>query len=69
MDKLGQYRIFIQVAELGSFIKAAHNLNLPRASVSAAIQQLESKIGTRLLHPTRTVGLTSDGAQLLERAR
>ncbi len=70
MDKLDQYRIFIQVAEQGSFIKAAHNLNLPRASVSAAIQQLESKIGTRLLHrTTRTVGLTSDGAQLLERAR
>jgi len=70
MDKLDQYRVFIQVAELGSFIKAAHRLELPRASVSAAIQQLETQVGTRLLHrTTRYVGLTPDGAQLLEHAR
>jgi DNA-binding transcriptional LysR family regulator len=70
MDKLGQYRVFIQVAEMGSFIKAAHALELPRASVSAAIQQLESHLGTRLLHrTTRQVRLTADGAQLLERVR
>lgn len=70
MDKLDQYRVFIQVAEMGSFIKAAHALELPRASVSAAIQQLESAMGTRLLHrTTRQVRLTADGAQLLERVR
>lgn len=70
MDKLGQYRVFVQVAEMGSFIKAAHALELPRASVSAAIQQLESAMGTRLLHrTTRQVRLTADGLQLLERVR
>lgn len=70
MDRLDQYRIFIQVAEMGSFIKAAHTLELPRASVSAAIQQLEAQVGTRLLHrTTRQVRLTTDGAQLLERVR
>lgn len=70
MDKLDQYRVFTQVAEMGSFIKAAHALELPRASVSAAIQQLESNMGTRLLHrTTRQVRLTADGAQLLERVR
>lgn len=70
MDRLGQYRVFVQVAEMGSFIKAAHSLELPRASVSAAIQQLESGIGTRLLHrTTRQVRLTADGVQLLERVR
>ncbi|VVO00369.1 HTH-type transcriptional regulator DmlR [Pseudomonas fluorescens] len=70
MDKLDQYRVFVQVAEMGSFIKAAHTLELPRASVSAAIQQLESAIGTRLLHrTTRQVRLTADGMQLLERVR
>ncbi len=31
----------MQVAEMGSFIKAAHALDLPRATVSAAVQQLE----------------------------
>ncbi len=70
MDKLDQYRVFIQVADMGSFIKAAHALELPRASVSAAVQQLEASVGIRLLHrTTRQVQLTSDGAQLLERVR
>lgn len=70
MDKLDQYRVFVQVAEMGSFIKAAHALELPRASVSAAIQQLESAMGARLLHrTTRQVRLTADGMQLLERVR
>ncbi|WP_382158726.1 LysR family transcriptional regulator [Hydrogenophaga sp. ANAO-22] len=70
MDKLEQYRVFIQVAEMSSFIKAAHALELPRASVSAAIQQLETTLGTRLLHrTTRQVRPTADGLQLLERAR
>lgn len=70
MDKLDQYRVFLQVAQMGSFIKAAHALELPRASVSAAIQQLESALGTRLLHrTTRQVRLTADGAQLAEHVR
>ena len=70
MDRFEQYRVFVQVAEMGSFIKAAHALELPRASVSAAIQQLESQVGTRLLHrTTRQVRLTADGTQLLERVR
>ena len=70
MDKFDRYRVFVQVAEMGSFIKAAHALTLPRATVSAAIQQLEEKIGARLLNrTTRQVHLTADGAQLLERLR
>ncbi|AZV94328.1 LysR family transcriptional regulator [Bordetella sp. J329] len=70
MDRLDQYRIFAQIAEMGSFIKTAHALELPRASVSAAIQQLEAQVGTRLLHrTTRQVHLTADGMQLLERIR
>lgn len=70
MDRIEQYRVFIQVAELGSFIQAARLLKLPRATVSAAIQQLEANTGTRLLHrTTRKVSLTSDGTQLLQRAQ
>ncbi len=68
MDRFDQYRVFAQVAAMGSFIKAAHALDAPRASVSAAIQQLESQLGVRLLHrTTRQVRLTADGEQLLER--
>ena len=70
MDSLERYRVFVQVAEMGSFIKAAHALELPRASVSAAVQALESDLGTRLLHrTTRQVTLTAEGAQLLDRVR
>ena len=70
MDRIDRYRIFVQVAEMGSFIKAAHALELPRATVSAAVQQLEAQVGARLLHrTTRQVNLTADGAQLLARAR
>ncbi|MGE8636425.1 MAG: LysR family transcriptional regulator, partial [Achromobacter piechaudii] len=70
MDRFDQYRVFAQVAEMGSFIKAAHALELPRASVSAAIQQLETQLGVRLLHrTTRQVRLTPDGEQLLDRIR
>lgn len=70
MDRLDQYRVFMQIAEMSSFIKAAHALDLPRASVSAALQQLETSMGVRLLQrTTRQVRLTSDGRQLLERVR
>ncbi|HDR9582756.1 LysR family transcriptional regulator [Burkholderia stabilis] len=70
MDKLDQVRIFLQVAEMGSFIKAAHALDVPRATVSAAVQQLETALGTRLLHrTTRQVQLTADGALLVEHGR
>ncbi|MDR2297436.1 MAG: LysR family transcriptional regulator [Comamonas sp.] len=70
MDRIDRYRIFVQVAEMGSFIKAAHALELPRATVSAAVQQLEDQVGARLLHrTTRQVSLTADGTQLLARAR
>lgn len=70
MDRFNQYRVFAQVAEMGSFIRAANALDVPRASVSAAIQQLESQLGVRLLHrTTRQVRLTADGEQLLDRVR
>lgn len=70
MDRVDQFRVFVRVAEMGSFVKAAHALDLPPASVSAAIQQLETAVGARLLHrTTRRVQLTTDGALLLERVR
>ncbi len=70
MDRFNQYRVFAQVAEMGSFIRAANALDVPRASVSAAIQQLEGQLGVRLLHrTTRQVRLTADGEQLLDRVR
>lgn len=69
MDRLDHLRIFLRIAQCGSFTQAADQLGLPRASVSGALQQLEARLGTRLLHrTTRRVRLTSDGESLLERA-
>jgi DNA-binding transcriptional LysR family regulator len=63
-------RVFIQVAEVGSFIRASQILLMPKTTVSAAIQQLEHEMGARLFHrTTRRVQLTSDGELLLEKAR
>ncbi|RCW68185.1 LysR family transcriptional regulator [Pseudorhodoferax soli] len=70
MDRLDHLRIFLRIAQCSSFTQAADQLGLPRASVSGALQQLEARLGTRLLHrTTRRVRLTPDGESLLERAR
>jgi DNA-binding transcriptional LysR family regulator len=62
--------IFVKVAELGSFTRAADHLGLTKTRVSAAVVQLERDIGTRLLQrTTRSVRLSPDGEALLERAR
>jgi LysR family transcriptional regulator for bpeEF and oprC len=68
MDRVETMQVFVRVAETGSFTKAADGLGLPRATVSAAIQQLEASLGARLLQrTTRRVHLTQDGSALLER--
>jgi len=70
MHRLEAMRIFVRVAELGSFTRAAENLGLPKASVSTAVQQLESSHGTQLLHrTTRKVQMTQDGLAFYERCK
>jgi DNA-binding transcriptional LysR family regulator len=70
MDRLDHLRSFLRVAELGSFTAAAEQLGLPKASVSLAVQRLETEVGVQLLHrTTRRVRLTADGAQFQQRAR
>ncbi|MDI1259989.1 LysR family transcriptional regulator [Aquabacterium sp.] len=70
MDPLERLQIFHRVAELASFSQAALSLNLPKASASTAVQQLETQLGTRLLHrTTRRVQLTQDGQAFYERSK
>jgi len=62
--------IFVKVAELQSFTRAAEHLGMPKARVSLRVQALESELGVRLLQrTTRTVRPTNDGEQLLPRAK
>ncbi|WP_230353393.1 LysR family transcriptional regulator [Lelliottia sp. WAP21] len=70
MDKIHAMQLFIRVAELESFSRAADTLGLPKGSVSRQIQALENLLGTQLLHrTTRRVSLTQDGMVYYERAR
>jgi DNA-binding transcriptional LysR family regulator len=67
---LDTLRMFVKVAELASFTRAAEQLGLSKARVSTAVQQLEAQLGSRLLQrSTRAVRLTLDGEQLVVRAR
>lgn len=68
LDRIDLFRIFARVVECSSFTRAADTLGVPRSSVSAAIQELEGRVGARLLHrTTRKVSATQDGAALYER--
>ncbi|WP_353934457.1 LysR family transcriptional regulator, partial [Acinetobacter baumannii] len=64
------FRIFVRVVEGSSFTRTADDLGLPRSSVSAAIIELEGRVGARLLHrTTRKVSPTQDGTAFYERGR
>lgn len=68
MDRFHSMQLFTRIVELGSFTKAADDLQLPRATVTHAVQQLEKRLGARLLHrTTRHVSPTQDGAAYYER--
>jgi LysR family transcriptional regulator, regulator for bpeEF and oprC len=70
MDTLRAMHTFALVAQLGSFTKAAHALQLPNASVSTLVAQLEAHLQTKLLaRTTRRLSLTDDGAAYLERVQ
>ncbi len=62
MDRFDAMRALVQVVESGSYTKAALRLGLHKATVSQQIQQLEDKLGTRLLtRTTRSVTPTDEG--------
>jgi len=67
MDRIELFRIFARVVDCSSFTRAADLLDMPRTSVSAAVRELEGRVGARLLHrTTRKVSPTQDGMALYE---
>lgn len=67
---LKQIRYFIAAAETGQVSHAAAELNVSQSAVTAAIQQLESIVGTRLFERRPSgVSLTPEGARFVLHAR
>ena len=70
MQNLEPILIFITVAEMGSFTRAADSLGIQKGRASTAVRKLEEDVGVRLLHrTTRSVQLTEDGRVFHARAR
>jgi len=70
MDRLSTLQVFVEVAERGSFSKAAEALELSNSAVSKQVAALEDRLGVRLLNrTTRRVSLTDVGQAYWERAR
>ncbi|MDR3507895.1 MAG: LysR family transcriptional regulator [Caulobacteraceae bacterium] len=62
MDRFEAMRVFSRVVERRSFTLTAQDLGLPRSTVTEAVQQLEARLGVKLLQrTTRHVSPTLDG--------
>jgi DNA-binding transcriptional LysR family regulator len=70
MDRFDAVKLFTRIVELGSFTEAAGVLDIPRATATHGIKELEKRLGARLLdRTTRQVKPTLDGQAFYERMR
>jgi len=70
MDRLDAMRLFVRVAELGSFSAVAQQLDVARSVVTRQVAGLESHLGVKLMaRSTRRLSLTAAGAAYLEKCR
>jgi DNA-binding transcriptional LysR family regulator len=68
MDTFRNMKIFVEVAEAGSFTAAAAQLDTTTGYVSRSISELEAHLRTRLLNrTTRRIALTEAGERYLNR--
>jgi DNA-binding transcriptional LysR family regulator len=62
MDKIQEMASFVAVVDAGSFIRAADASGMSKAAVSRHVNDLEQRLGVRLLHrTTRRLSLTVEG--------
>lgn len=67
---VGSIRAFVNIAELGSFTRAAHAAKMSQSAVSLKLKRLEEQLGCRLVVRTpRHVCLSAKGEAFLEHAR
>ncbi|MEO0548559.1 MAG: LysR family transcriptional regulator [Pseudomonadota bacterium] len=70
MDRIDAMRLFLRVADAGSFSRAAADLSIGQPTVSRRIQDLEHQIGAELFHrTTRALSLTEAGQRFYDRAQ
>ena len=70
MDDLDSMRIFVKVADLGGFSRAASAMRISNAVATRHVADLEGRLGTRLLNrTTRRLSPTESGHVYLERIR
>jgi DNA-binding transcriptional LysR family regulator len=70
MDRIEAMRVFVRVAELGSFAAVADQLGVARSVVTRQVAALERHLGTQLLtRSTRRLSLTAAGVTYLEKCR
>ena len=70
MDQLQAIRAFARVVEAGSFTRAADTLGMPNATLTKAVQALETHLRTKLLQrTTRRVSVTPEGALYYEKTQ
>lgn len=68
MDQLAAIRSFARVVEAGSFTRAADSLDMPKATLSKLVQDLEAHLRVRLLQrTTRRVTVTPEGQDYYEK--
>jgi DNA-binding transcriptional LysR family regulator len=69
MDRLTSLTVFVGVVDGGGFSAAARRLNMSVTAASKHVQNLEERLGARLLNrTTRKVSLTEVGREYFERA-
>jgi len=69
MDQLLAIRAFARVVEAGNFTRAAASLDMPNATLSKLVQELEAYLGVRLLQrTTRRVTVTPEGQDYYAKA-
>ncbi len=70
MDRFENAKVFAAVVEAGGFTPAAERLGLSRAAASKHVQQLEERLGARLLErTTRRVNVTEAGRAFYQQCR
>ncbi|MGF6261689.1 LysR family transcriptional regulator for bpeEF and oprC [Paraburkholderia youngii] len=68
IDRITAMRTFIRIVDTNSFTRAAESLNIPRATATTIVQNLEALLGTALLvRTTRRLSITPEGAAYYER--